>query len=441
MGTDPPGPAEPARRAPPLGYAAWMSGGWSPRRVVLLACAALAVAEILFVGALFVSHHHIGQDFAAFYAASFLVQTGHAELLRSPEALVQVAEGMIGQQIGSAYPWPYPPMARLLAYPLAFLPIAWAYAVAMAAGVAGYLSAVRRIVGPRADATLMALVFPAVAVTLLYGQITFVSAALLGWGLALLPRRPRLAGALLGLLAFKPQFGLLVPVALVAGRRWPAALAAAASALAFAAAGTAAFGWQAWEDFFRSAEAFGAFLGERAPTMYTYQSVFGAVRLAGGGVALAWIAQAVAAAAAAGAVWRAWSGRSTDEVRSATLVAATLLASPHLCDYDLVLLAIPLAFLVRDAAVRTGRSPGAMTFVAAGLVPPLARSTSRALHVAPGPWLTLLLWWTCLRARRETAAGPAAVLHGLSSLQDAPELEGRVDAPQPAPAPRPPPLA
>jgi hypothetical protein len=379
-----------------------MNAGRPSRRVVLVALAALAVAEALFLGALFVGYHHVGQDFAAFYAASFLLQSGHVELIRSPEALIRIAEGMLGQRIGTAYPWPYPPMGRLLAYPLAFVPIGWAYAGAMTAGVAAYVSAVRRIVGPRRDAVLAALVFPAVSVTVLYGQITLVTAALLGWGLALLPRRPRIAGVLLGLLVFKPHLCLLVPVALLAGKRWRAALAAAAAALGFAAAGTAAFGWQAWVDFFRAAREFASFLGTKAPTTFTYQSVFAAVRVAGGGVVLAWAAQAIAAAAAVASVWRVWSGRSSEEVRSATLVAASLLATPHVCDYDLVLLALPIAFLVRDGVARPERPPDALAFATAALVPPLARSTSRLLHLVPGPWLTLLLWCACIRRGRES---------------------------------------
>jgi hypothetical protein len=45
-----------------------------------------------------------------------------------------------------------------------------------------------------------------------------------------LERRPYLAGSLFGLMIFKPQLGLLLPVALIAGRQWRVFAAAAATA-------------------------------------------------------------------------------------------------------------------------------------------------------------------------------------------------------------------
>ena len=51
-----------------------------------------------------------------------------------------------------------------------------------------------------------------------HGQNGFLTAALLGGALHWLDRRPWLAGVLIGCLAYKPQFGVLIPVALLAGR-------------------------------------------------------------------------------------------------------------------------------------------------------------------------------------------------------------------------------
>lgn len=50
-------------------------------------------------------------------------------------------------------------------------------------------------------------------------QSGFLTAALFGSALVMLDRRLVLAGLLLALLAFKPQFGLLIPLALIAGGR------------------------------------------------------------------------------------------------------------------------------------------------------------------------------------------------------------------------------
>jgi arabinofuranan 3-O-arabinosyltransferase len=51
----------------------------------------------------------------------------------------------------------------------------------------------------------------------------------------LLERHPALAGICLGLLTYKPQFGLLFPIVLIADRRWLTIAVAALVALLLAA--------------------------------------------------------------------------------------------------------------------------------------------------------------------------------------------------------------
>ncbi|HBS33696.1 MAG TPA: hypothetical protein DEA50_01280, partial [Parvularcula sp.] len=58
---------------------------------------------------------------------------------------------------------------------------------------------------------------PAALIALKYGQAAFLLSALFTGALMSLQRRPLLSGALFGLMAFKPQYGLLIPVALAAG--------------------------------------------------------------------------------------------------------------------------------------------------------------------------------------------------------------------------------
>ena len=65
---------------------------------------------------------------------------------------------------------------------------------------------------------LLALAFPAVLINIGHGQNGFLTAALLGGALVVLDRRPLVAGILIGLLVYKPQFGLMIPLALLAER-------------------------------------------------------------------------------------------------------------------------------------------------------------------------------------------------------------------------------
>ena len=114
-----------------------------------------------------------------------------------------------------------------------------------------YLAVMRAIL-PRPETWLIAAAFPAVVVNIGHGQNGFLTAALLGGALHLLDRRPWLAGVLIGCLAYKPQFGVLIPVALLAGGRWSTIAAAAATVAALVAVSFATLGggvWHAFADF------------------------------------------------------------------------------------------------------------------------------------------------------------------------------------------------
>ena len=137
--------------------------------------------------------------------------------------------------------WHYPPMFLLLAAALATLPYLAALALYQAVTLLPYLAVVTRIAG-RPEAWLPALAFPAVFVNVTHGHNGFITAALLGGALLVLDRRPLLAGVLLGCLAYKPQFGLLIPLVLVATGRWRTIAAAAATVLAIAGLTWIAFG-------------------------------------------------------------------------------------------------------------------------------------------------------------------------------------------------------
>ena len=76
---------------------------------------------------------------------------------------------------------------------------------------------------------LLALAFPSVLINVGHGQNGFLTAALLGGALVVLDRRPLVAGILLGLLVYKPQYGLMLPIVLAVSGRWRCFAAAAAT--------------------------------------------------------------------------------------------------------------------------------------------------------------------------------------------------------------------
>src|SRR5262249_15603846 len=141
----------------------------------------------------------------------------------------------------------------------------------------------------------------------LCGQNGFLTAALIGGTLYLLPTRPVLSGICLGLLTYKPQYGLLFPLALVAASEWKVFFAAAVTAVALVVASWLAFGTESWQAFFHWMPMFSqAFLTEGKAPWWKLQSIFALVRYFGGSEVLGWAFQWVMTAAVALVVALIW---------------------------------------------------------------------------------------------------------------------------------------
>jgi hypothetical protein len=171
--------------------------------------------------------------------------------------------------------------------------------------------------------------------------------------LVTLDRRPVLAGILFGLVAYKPQFGVLIPLALIAGGRWRAFAAAGITVAALALATLLAFGPEVWRAFFASTVLTRVEVLEQGGTgWHKIQTVFAMVRMWGGGVPLAYAVQgAVTAALAAALVWL-WRGSAAFPLKAAALTIAAIVATPYSLDYDFVVLAPAIAFLAADGLAR-----------------------------------------------------------------------------------------
>lgn len=281
-------------------------------------------------------------DFVTFWAVGREILAGHAAAVYDWPTLKAVEEGIVGPFSGYLG-WAYPPTYLFIAAALALLPYTTAFVVWVFGTFVAYLAAIRTIIGDRIGYFLGAA-FPAVLANFMVGQNAFLSAGLIGGALALVEKRPLCAGALLGLLAYKPHLGLLFPIALVLGGRWRVIAGATGVVAVTMAASALAFGAQTWRAFFAGISPALTFDGAAWGKL---QSAFGLVRALGGGETLAWtvhIAVALAAACAVGIVWRS---RVAYEIKAAALGTAVLLATPHLLAYDLVILAVPIAFLFR----------------------------------------------------------------------------------------------
>jgi arabinofuranan 3-O-arabinosyltransferase len=90
-----------------------------------------------------------------------------------------------------------------------------------------------------------------------------------------------------------------------------------------------------------------AFLTEGKAPWWKMQSLFAMVRYFGGTEQLAWGFHWVLTASVAVVLALMWRSRVPYTLKAAALAAGTLLTTPYLFMYDVMVLAIPVAFLIR----------------------------------------------------------------------------------------------
>ncbi|QUD86753.1 glycosyltransferase family 87 protein [Phenylobacterium montanum] len=347
--------------------------------------------------------HALGTDFTSFWTASQMALHGQAQAvydpaLNGPHHLAEIR--LFGRDVGY-FAFYYPPVFLLLCLPLALLP--YMASLALWLGVTGlaYARVVRSFLGDAARqgriGWVAILAFPAVLANAGHGQNAFLSAALFGGGVLLLDRRPVLAGVLLGSLVFKPHLGLVIPIALLAGGRWRSILGAAAAVIGLCLASFAVFGAGVWRAFLAASPAARAALEQNLVGYEKMASVFAAVRLLHGGVGLAYAIQALAALAVCAALVLAQRKVFRAPAEGPAMICAALLASPFLLDYDLVLLAIPLAWLAAEG-LKTGFRPWEKLILAAGfLLPALSRTLAAGVGLPLSPLVIAAVLWLIVR--------------------------------------------
>lgn len=341
-----------------------------------------------------------GTDFIAFWSAGRFAVDGHPADAWDLGVLgaFQLAEfpGLVGPT-----QWAYPPPTQLFVMPLGLLSHSIGLLVWTLAGAAVFLCALAPALKGRQHAWPIALAFPGLWFGIGSGQIQFFVAALLGGAMIALPRRPMLAGVLIGLLVIKPQLAVLAPVALIAGRQWRAFLAAAVTATTCVLASLLVIGATAFEAWGESLNVLDSAIDGGGARLFKHVSPYLGLRLAGmdGGPAI--ILQAVISIAGAWGVWSLWR-RSTDiRIRGSALIVGTFLVTPYAGDYDLAVLAFPVAWIaslgVDGGWIRGDRN----LLVATWLLPAVAAPVAVLTKVMIVPFvMALLLHHLWLHAHR-----------------------------------------
>jgi len=302
----------------------------------------------------------LGADWVIFLAAARAVFSHDLSHIYDQAWITSATNSQFAHWLSAPLPFPlfpYPPVYLLLVVPFAKLSVGWSLLLSQLAQFAALAWALHKFAPGKSWLFFVAAAFlaPAASNNVVAGSNAVLVAALIIGGIALVGTRPVLAGALIGVLVFKPQYAPLPFLALLAAGEGRALIAAIASATVLCLLSAVLFGPSLWLDWFNVYLHPQAVAGVNATDwghMWD-ESVSTCVSLLGAPHWLATAAQIVAAAVAVIFTWQAF--RSGNPQRLAILCCAVLLASPHLSNYDLILLA--LATLLQVAAMRENARP------------------------------------------------------------------------------------
>lgn len=322
---------------------------------------ALVAAIILWTGAAIVTFgsagdrnladHLKGEDFLQIYTLAHVAFEGDYPTPARREQFHERQVALVPASAPDHYLPVYPPTAALVFRPFAALSYSAALAVWTLITIAGYAWVVRgawlpvRSILPDAGfVARAAAAFPPFYLLVLYGQMTLLPllAFFLAW-LALNRNHPIAAGLALGLLSVKPQFGLMIGVALLFGGNWRVLLGLLISAALQLGVVAGVLGLQAIQAYARTISELPGIEYLLEPDGWRMHSIRTLTRLVPGHAGdLIW---------AAGSAWiaitavRVWRGTAPLGPRFGFVVLATVLVNPHLFGYDAVVLVLPVTWL------------------------------------------------------------------------------------------------
>ncbi|MDI1227310.1 MAG: glycosyltransferase family 87 protein [bacterium] len=343
---------------------------------------------------------HIGRDFINYWSGAKLASGGRAAIAYDLKEYFGFQKSIAGE--GAEFKlYSYPPVMMLLTLPLALCSFFAGYLLWSLGGYALMVKLLSRDM-PQRMALTAAIAAPACFLNLQSGQNGFFTAALLAGGLMLLGRKPVIAGILFGLLCYKPQLGLLLPIALAAGGHWRSFISAGITVAALVAASTLAFGVDIWPAFLQQMREQGDLLARGDTLWPRMPSVYCALRLIGVDSMIASAAQILAAIAAIAGVIMAWRSKAPDTVKHTVLLLGIFLSSPYSWDYDMAVLVFGAAWIAQAARAGGYLPYEKITWLLVILLPFLTLISRSPVPVNIGPVVLFAAFYLTLRRARVT---------------------------------------
>lgn len=292
--------------------------------------------------------HPVVTDFIEVWVAGRTALAGSAAAAYDPKLHHAAQVAVAGHAFHGFLWWHYPPAVLFLASALALLPYTASFLFWVGGTLVFYAATIAKIAKSK-FAALLACAMPAVFINAVAGQNGFFTATLIGLALVNLETQPILAGAFVGILTYKPQFGLLFPLVLAVSGKWKTFLAAAVVTAISILLSWTVYGGETFHAFAHYLpQASDSFLLHGTAGWNKLQTVYGLLRWMGFDNLAASGAQSAVCIFVAGILVWLWRSALSFELKAAALSTAVLFSTPYTYMYDLPILAVPLAFLYRE---------------------------------------------------------------------------------------------
>jgi hypothetical protein len=364
--------------------------------LIILACYALIISYFILAiylisglwtnpGLFYITGNPVGADFIQLWAASSLALQGNSQSIYSPEAIKIAETAIVGGTFKGYLSCHLSPSFLLLLMPISCIPYLVALFIWLAFPLAALLILLWKIAPYRIVFPLI-LAFPAIPLNLFYGQGAFLITFLMGAGLLLLDCRPIISGTLFSIiLNYKPHLGLLILVALFAGRYWKVCGTIALITLGIVLVSGWIMGMDTWVAYIENISYASSILKNEAHIWDRMPTIFALVRLQNGSVRLAMVLQLIVAMGTIVVILKTWSSDNSLPLRGSFLVLGTFLVSPYAFEYDLTLLLLPLTWLAVKIFQKGWLSTEGLLFILLWYSPILDKLSVHiaGLHIVP----------------------------------------------------------
>jgi len=384
--------------------------------LLLAVCLWTVYAYNMFVPGLFDRNGLIkGTDFLHFYTIGSLAADHRGDLLYDMRGQNEFLSQMLPEARNYVYVPLYGPQLSVFFSPFAHFGYLQALTIWLATNGCIYALccyAVWRccpqLMQFRWTVALAALAFPGFFHLILWGQTSGL--ALLCFVLAYVALRNKhdfLAGLALGSLIFKPQLGIAAAVTFLATKQWKLVSGALVAAAAQLAAGWLCFGSSVMKNYWQTLLNIPQVLPFFEPRPYQTHSLRSFFSMLIPMHALALFLYGLAAIAVLYLLVRVWQQKTSPDVQYSALLVATVLVSPHLTVYDLVILAPAFLLLSNEVCNKNSANTVSIQYLLYALFPLfLAGPLARVTHIQLSVLAMAALFWICCNFIREPATQP-----------------------------------